>query len=99
MEQILEAVKTAMPGLLGATSSAVVLSHGALKRRAGVLFMSSAAAYYSYEYVANLLGWPTGMASFIVGLLFSPIIDKLLTEINEAPLAKAIARLIGVKEK
>lgn len=99
MEQVIEAIKTALPGLLGATSQAVVLTKGTIKRRAGVLFMSSAAAYYAHEHVAYLLGWPTGMSSFVVGLMLAPTVDKLLSELNQISLSKLIGRLLGIKDQ
>lgn len=96
MEQFTEALRALVPGVLGATSSVTVLVNTSLKRRAGMLLMSSSAAYYSYEYVANWLNIPSGLASFVVGLVTAPFLEKLVVE---GMGAEWLRKVLGLKEE
>lgn len=102
MDDLIEALSALAPGAIGAVGMAV-LTKGDLIRRSGMVLISAAGAYYSYEYVAQLLNWPTGLSSFIVGLLSAPVFDKLITELPQLPLAKIgtalINKLLGLKER
>lgn len=91
IDELTEVLKTAMPGVLGATS-AVVFTRGDWIKRTAMVFMSSAAAYYSYEYVASQIDFPSGLTSFVIGIFAAPFFDKVVEELYKAPLSKLLMR-------
>ena len=88
---LVDSLKIVAPSVFGASSTAFVLTTGAsLKKRAGMVLMSAAAAYYSYEYIAAATGMPSGMVSFFVGLLAAPVFELFINEISKIAVAKTL---------
>lgn len=82
LNELAAAVKSLIPGTIGAVS-AVVYTRGDWVKRTVNVFMSAAAAYYSYEFLALKTGLPGGLMAFFVGVFAAPAIDKAIEEIGE----------------
>lgn len=82
LNEITEAIKSAIPGVVGATSG-VVYTRGHWLKRIANIFVSSATVFYSYEYVSITTGLPGGMVSFFLGLFAAPTIEAAFNELYE----------------